>query len=121
MNTQQTFDFIIAHLRKQKAQALGPLGDCSYLTPEGTSCAVGCLLGGLSLESDQNTCSVEELVELSAEASLLLEDIDLDFLTDMQDLHDSTVYYGEIGFTDAGERKIEFIADRHHLTTTETP
>lgn len=40
---QETFDTVVAHLRKQGQKSLYN-GRCRYRTPDGLKCAVGCLI-----------------------------------------------------------------------------
>ena len=44
MDMQQTFDFIVEHMAKQRRRAMAPATGCAYRGPGGTSCAVGCML-----------------------------------------------------------------------------
>ena len=41
---QAVFDKVVAHLRQQGEQSLGPDGACMYRGTEGRMCAVGCLI-----------------------------------------------------------------------------
>jgi hypothetical protein len=42
---QETFDFVITHLRKQGKRATQGGGkECAYRGDDGTSCAIGCLI-----------------------------------------------------------------------------
>src|SRR5688500_10288568 len=44
---QEVVDFVVNHLKNQKGQAIdneGGLSQCKYRTPEGKTCAVGCLV-----------------------------------------------------------------------------
>ncbi|HIA02597.1 MAG TPA: hypothetical protein EYN66_11915 [Myxococcales bacterium] len=119
MNTQQAFNFIIAHLRKQKDRAVSKTGACVYTTPEGTSCAVGCLIQDIKLSDKQNTCASAELIRENPEVQSRLEDIDTRFLANMQTLHDRQSYYGKKGFTSRGEREIKRIANLFDLSLPE--
>ena len=44
MTAQEIFDTVLAHLRKQGEAAKSYEGECVYRGPDGTSCAVGCLI-----------------------------------------------------------------------------
>ena len=44
MTQQEIFDTVLEHLRKQGKASLSTEGDCTYRGPDGTSCAVGCLI-----------------------------------------------------------------------------
>ena len=44
MTEQEIFDTVLEHLRKQGKAALSAEGDCTYRGPDGTACAVGCLI-----------------------------------------------------------------------------
>lgn len=41
---QETFDTVVAHLRKQGRAAVSAAGACRYRSDEGDKCAVGCLI-----------------------------------------------------------------------------
>lgn len=43
MTKQETFDTVVAHLRKQGAKATDGIG-CKYRTSDGLQCAAGCLI-----------------------------------------------------------------------------
>lgn len=44
MTEQEIFDSVLAHLRRQGQASLSAGGKCQYRGPDGTSCAVGCLI-----------------------------------------------------------------------------
>ncbi|MGQ7794513.1 hypothetical protein ACUN0C_19080 [Faunimonas sp. B44] len=43
-NRQEAFDFVVRHLFKQGERAVAEGGGCLYRGPDGTKCAVGCLI-----------------------------------------------------------------------------
>jgi hypothetical protein len=44
MTKQQIFDKVAKHLLKQGKRSKNEEGDCRYRSPDGTRCAVGCLI-----------------------------------------------------------------------------
>lgn len=44
MTEQEIFDTVLAHLREQGEASADSSGVCQYRGPDGTSCAVGCLI-----------------------------------------------------------------------------
>lgn len=44
MEKQQTFDTVVAHLRKQGCKAISKHGTCMYRAQSGAMCAAGCLI-----------------------------------------------------------------------------
>ena len=44
MTNQEIFNHVVTHLREQGQPAVSTDGLCSYRTPDGLSCAVGCLI-----------------------------------------------------------------------------
>tara|TARA_R110000824_G_scaffold384320_1_gene578243 strand:+ start:48 stop:416 length:369 start_codon:yes stop_codon:yes gene_type:complete len=116
---QEAFDIIIAHLRKQKRQAINELGLCSYKTDTGDMCAVGCLIQGIKLTTGENNAGVSDLLDTNLEAQARFKEVSLSFLEAMQVLHDNTEYYDTTGFTANGEKHIARIARNHHLSPPE--
>ena len=116
---QEAFDIIIAHLRKQKRQALNEIGLCSYKTDTGAMCAVGCLIQDIELTTGENNAGISDLLTTNLKAQALFKDVSLSFLESMQHLHDSENYYGLGGFTLEGEKHIKTIARNHYLNPPE--
>ena len=44
MTQQEIFDTVLAHLRKQGKASMSGADSCRYRGPDGTACAVGCLI-----------------------------------------------------------------------------
>lgn len=91
---QTVFEKIVTHLRKQgkKAQVMGRIGlpYCRYRTPEGLSCAVGCLIPddkyseSFERKTVQDSKPIQKIIaEEYGENKQLL-----DLLTYMQSVHD---------------------------------
>lgn len=84
MTAQEVFDTVAKHLLAQGARASADNGECLYRGPNGTKCAVGCLLADEEYNSDMEGNSVWgiELPErLKVHAGLL---------SDLQALHDGS-------------------------------
>ena len=43
-DTQKTFDTMVDHLYKQGGPAINDIGGCLYRGPNGSKCAIGCLI-----------------------------------------------------------------------------
>ena len=121
LGQQEAFDTIIAHLRKQKRQALNEIGLCSYKTDTGAMCAVGCLIQDIELTTGENNAGISDLLTTNLKAQALFKEVSLSFLEDVQSLHDGANYYGPDGFTLEGEKYIARIARNHHLNPPEQP
>ena len=116
---QEAFDIIIAHLRKQKRQALNEIGLCSYRTDTGAMCAVGCLIQDIELTTGENNAGISDLLDTNPEVQARFKEVSLSFLEAMQVLHDNAGYYDITGFTASGEKHIAHIARNHHLNPPE--
>ena len=93
---QTAFDTVVAHLRLQKKRSAKPgTNVCMYRGPDGTKCAVGVLI------PDDQFDPTKEIQHISYLHSTIpaLQGIDLDFLCEVQRVHDSAVNWDESGFT----------------------
>lgn len=86
---QETFDMVVAHLRKQGVPAVDGYV-CKYRTPDGLKCAAGCLIPDGMYDESIELCRADD----PAVASLLKaagHDVDLVWL--LQRAHDSWARY----------------------------
>lgn len=103
LSLQEIFDKVISHLRKQGVQS-GSSGDCLYRGPNGTMCAVGCLIKdefySNELEDMPADCSIvlKSLVSSGilapAENGAYGEVTKIHLLSDLQELHDTRMCDG---------------------------
>ena len=100
LTTQETFDFIVSHLRSQRGRAIEGGPDvgwdwegnaCRYRDSAGRACAVGCLIpddevGALSFKG-----TVEDLLDRypQLESIVPVGDNGLKLLTELQGVHDN--------------------------------
>ena len=59
-SAQETFDMVYAAMEKQGFKQSIEDGQCRYRSPEGLTCAVGCLLGD-DYEEEFENCGINEL------------------------------------------------------------
>lgn len=88
LTAQEVFNNSITFLRKQGHPARGR-GDCRYRAPDGSMCAVGCLLTDVEAEGldDRFQSSVAALVRDGLLPERLVPHVAL--LKELQQLHDS--------------------------------
>lgn len=114
---QQTFDTVVAHLRRQNAQSM--LGEsCAYRGDGGLKCAVGCLI-----PDDRYTTDIEYGIPAwdpqdvpkapSLAVAALLRDLghDLELCRQLQMVHDNDIVYPNGEY----EIRLEEIAEMHGL------
>jgi hypothetical protein len=113
MNKQQTFNKVVRHLRRQ-GRATDSKGTCMYRTPNGRSCAVGCLIPdelyhesmeGKAVGTTSSPLSGFMASKITALVELL--EIDVVLARDLQTVHDHDTLDLEFGF--------ECVALRHGL------
>ena len=114
---QETFDTVVAHLRKQGAKATLPPSDdhddceeleCAYRSIDGKRCAVGCLIPDERYQPKYEGMSADH----SDVTEILLElGHDVRLCSDLQSVHDS---YD----VDEWEENFRLKANMHALTYT---
>jgi hypothetical protein len=94
MTKQETFNIVVEHLRKQNAKALNSIGKCVYLAPDGKMCAAGVLIPKEDykpeFDSDGSTFYNAHGLTTLGEILECQEGHDLDLVTDLQMIHDSS-------------------------------
>lgn len=86
---QQVYNKIATHLVTQgvQANAGGAIGDsCLYRSPAGLKCAIGCLISDENYHPNMENRDVEAIAAWYPDA---IPDVDIDFLNEMQSVHDS--------------------------------
>lgn len=90
--TQELFDIIVSHLRKQGKQALNEDGECVYRTPDGLKCAAGCLIPDELYQGRFEGTGVTNVADiLQKHSALLAEELVDAIVLIMQRVHDSKV------------------------------
>lgn len=85
---QETFFTIVNHLRKQNCKSINENEECLYRGPNGTKCAIGCLI-----PDDKYSILLEGLTATSYKVQNLLKSLGyneeiLGLLIDLQNIHD---------------------------------
>ena len=111
MTSQEMFDKVAAHLRKQNAKSSSEEGECFYRGPNGTSCAIGCLLPDEIYRPEMEKKSVVHLVEEFPETKTFIPDLEL--AEDLQ-LHHDHNYPSPSWLTDR-DWALKQIALKHNL------
>lgn len=109
MTKQETFDTIVAHLRKQGEKAEDSSSVCVYLTKDGKKCAAGCLIPPDRYDAGFESHVINDHPGLEA----LMKELghDLNLVRSMQSIHDNySVRHWE--------REFEGVADDLGLTYT---
>lgn len=85
MTKQETFDIVVAHLRRQGCKSERGQGHCMYRGPAGRMCAAGILI-----PDDKYRSEMEGSTVLGEELGTLLVDLghDLGLVSDLQYIHD---------------------------------
>ncbi len=99
---QETFDTVVAHLRKQKKQAINRDGVCQYKTADGLKCAAGCLIKDEDYQPDFEGMTVMTFSGVPNEPGELIASYghDVDLVKRLQRVHDGTsdLEFWETGF-----------------------
>ena len=106
MTDQQMFTKVARHLIKQGKKSIKD-GQCLYRGPEGTSCAIGCLIPDemYTEEIEGKAVSEHEALELVL-ASLGITNLNL--AMDLQSIHD--------GYSpDSWKSSLGFLAEKYNL------
>jgi hypothetical protein len=111
---QEIFNRVITHLAGQERQSVGLDGECRYRSPEGMSCAVGCLISDDDYEVEMEGADVVYLIKRFEAVSWMAPFRDL--LDELQDLHDMDKSWNGQGLTSIALKHIQLIADSHGLT-----
>ena len=77
------------HLLKQNKQSLdGSI--CMYRSPDGTKCAVGCLIPDSLYSNTIERYPVDRILDAHPKLKELFKNVDLELLHRLQQIHDST-------------------------------
>ena len=85
MTVQEAFTKIKTHLLIQNARAQTKYGTCRLYTPDGLKCAVGCLIPLEEYDVDYENQHVSTYYKKVS----TLKSLPLEFLVEMQSLHDN--------------------------------
>jgi hypothetical protein len=116
MNNQEAFDIMVQHLRNQGKQSrLVNSTICAYRTSDGLKCAVGALIPDEMYSNKMEMIGIYNLVVNSndfSELGELFTNINLELLSEMQNIHDSIVR------PDRWERRFRLLAKKYGLKYT---
>lgn len=91
---QQVFDHVVRHLINQGAPAVTHHGACKYRMPNGTSCAVGCLIPEDRYDPRMEGITIEDLATRYPHLGIRSDLVPL--LRDLQEVHDDWSFYGHL-------------------------
>ena len=111
MNRQQIYDTAARHLLTQNKKALNVAGSCRYHSDDGYKCAIGCLIPDELYRTEMEGEDIEGLliIEPKLEPILLNDGNNLDFLEELQIIHDCI-------FPEKWEKELRKFAKRYNLT-----
>jgi len=97
MTNNEAFATIVNHLWNQKVPSFGFDQSCKYRGENGLKCAIGCLITDAEYKPEMEFKSIKTIIRNYNVPSL--NGIDLDMLTDLQNVHDDIIG-GECRFSD---------------------
>lgn len=112
LSKQEIFDRIASHLIAQGSGSTNAEGECVYRSPNGTSCAVGCLIPDELYNPDFEMNSVKYL-PLGVREYLGLDNMEM--LSNLQTIHD-IASRGSYFLTDIREEMCHYAVD-HNLNS----
>jgi hypothetical protein len=107
MELQVAFDAVLAYMRQQKRKSAAD-GRCMYRNPDGTKCAIGCLIPDHLYDPEFENKCIEQLPELALNLGL-----PIGFAARLQSAHDSS---DDTSFMTVFEDKMATLARRYNLT-----
>lgn len=117
MNAQEIYDKVAVHLLTQNAKSMtGELSAfgkplCAYRSPEGLSCAAGCLLTDEEAKGlDNNRGTAWTAVKLWSTVDVSRYDEHTDLIQELQTVHDHTE-------VDQWGIELAKLAEKHNLST----
>ena len=114
-NAQEVFNHVIKHLVTQGQRCYSNHDEiCLYHSPEGMSCAVGCLMSDEEYHPDMEGADVSDIIRTFDQVKWMDDYVYL--LGDLQDLHDEErTWNDEGGLSTIGLKDVQFIAENHNL------
>ena len=92
-NDWEVYEVVHDHLLSQKRKSEDRANNCLYRGPDGTSCAIGCLLNEdeaiIGDGSRYGSLDINELMDLVPSVRKRFRDVSLLLLMDLQNIHDS--------------------------------
>lgn len=117
MTEQEAFDIVAKHLFEQKRPSVLSKGVCAYRGVEGRKCAIGALI---SDEEYSPELEDKDVMTLGLKDALppSLRGLDIEFLTELQDIHDNAALTWQGTFVAGALRvKLRKFAAAHGLRT----
>ena len=88
MTPQETFNTVVAHLRKQGCKALD-MGDCVYRTVDGLKCAAGCLIPDADYKPEFEGLSISTFNGENIVCDYFKKlEYDINLIKELQEIHD---------------------------------
>ena len=117
MTAQEIFDTVAHHLIAQGKPALSGEGGCSYRAPDGSKCAIGCLITDEEYSEEFEDKDIKEVLCIAGGLRERLGDHET-LLFWLQDAHDTRLLYYVDGATNfpAWEERMRAIAKRFGLS-----
>jgi hypothetical protein len=106
---QEIFDQIVTHLRKQGCKSIAGASTCLYRGPNGTKCAVGCMISDDDYDPSMEGKGITTIIRLSKNLKVLSPYRKL--LVEMQNIHDDRR-------VEDWEREFQLAAVRFNLNYT---
>lgn len=114
MTLQEIFDQVATHLLDQGVASVDSVKGCLYRGPEGTKCALGCLIPDNYYTKEMEGHGIRYLRDNDYELPLILKVDPLSFLLDLQYAHDKSLATMGISFWRSDMRRI---ADKYNLNS----
>jgi hypothetical protein len=126
--TQQVYDFVVNHLRRQGGPAVDASGTCLYRAARNYKCGVGCLITDEEYSPDIEGTDIETLSEGPDSALPVFFLRHNELLLDMQNIHDAQAHHlydlstgHKVFNTDKLEAALQQCAMAFDLTYKEPP
>lgn len=114
MNNQEVFDKVVEHLVAQGQPAREGF-KCFYRGPNGTKCAVGCLIPDELYDEAMEGRSASILESKFPQLQPLFSNVDPEVLWQLQNVHDLSSNWDKNGLGNGGKNHLDRIAEHFDL------
>lgn len=108
MEAQEIFNIVARHLLKQWKKSIDGLGTCLYRSPDGSKCAIGCLMPDNLYRPEFEGRAITELPRVVLQA--ISKPSMTGFLYNLQNLHDEYA-------VETWPRQLRLFAEHYALST----
>ena len=112
MSPQEIFNIVVQHLISQGKRATDTSGTCQYHAPNGTKCAVGCLIPDNYYTTEMEGCTAYEISEYLPKN---LQD-NIELISGLQSIHDIQSNWNSVGLTYSAMFRLEELAKKFSLS-----